>query len=79
MRKTEELTNPNSCMSRAKDDELTFVLLGRDEAAPIAIEAWASMRVELRKNTWSDPQIVEALECAEKMRAEILARRGGTQ
>lgn len=37
MIKSRELSDPNSCMSRAKDDEMTFVLLGRDAAAPQAI------------------------------------------
>jgi hypothetical protein len=64
MIKREELTNPKSCMSRAKDDEMTFVLLARDEAAPYAIREWAKMRVHLGKNTWEDQQIDEALKCA---------------
>lgn len=68
MVKKEELTNPNSCMSRAANDEMTFVLLGRDEAAPDAIIAWAAKRVSLGKNRLDDAQIQEALQCAEKMR-----------
>jgi len=67
MIKREELTNPNSCMSRAKDDEMTFVLLGRDAAAPYAIRQWIEERIRLQKNTYGDPQIIEALECAEKI------------
>lgn len=67
MRKSEELTNPKSCMSRARDDEMTFVLLARDVAAPGAIRWWARKRVELGKNAWSDAQIVEALACADEM------------
>lgn len=68
MIKREELTNPASCMSRAKDDEMTFVLLGRDAAAPAAIHAWVSERIRLGKNTVNDSQIIEALRCAEAMR-----------
>lgn len=67
MIKREELSNPKSCMSRAKDDEMTFVLLGRDVAAPAAIRSWAAERVRLGKNWIGDPQIVEALACAERM------------
>lgn len=37
MRKRDELTDPNSCMNKASDDEWTFVLLGRDAAAPGAV------------------------------------------
>lgn len=67
MRKQEELTNPNSCMSRAKPDEMTFVLLARDLCAPAVIAFWCQERVRLGKNEWSDPQITEALECARAM------------
>lgn len=64
MLKRKELTDPKSCMSRADDDEMTFVLLGRDLAAPATIRFWVAERIRLGKNTESDPQIVEALECA---------------
>lgn len=67
MIKSEELTNPKSCMSRAADDEMTFVLLGRDAAAPHAIHAWVAERIRLGKNKATDPQIIEALECAARM------------
>lgn len=67
MIKREELTNPASCMSRARDDEMTFVLLGRDASAPVAIRAWVAERLRLLKNQPDDPQIVEALECAARM------------
>lgn len=72
MRKRDELSNPNGCMSRASDDEMTFVLLGRDAAAPAAIRAWITERIKLGKNTPCDPQIVEAEECARTMEAERL-------
>jgi hypothetical protein len=60
MRKRDELTDPSSCLSRARDDEWTFVLLGRDAAAPVAVRAWIEERVRLGKNTREDAQIVEA-------------------
>ena len=41
MLKRDELTNPDSCMSRAHDDEMMFVLLGRDPAAAVAVRAWS--------------------------------------
>jgi hypothetical protein len=62
--KRKELTDPRSCMSKADDDEMTFVLLGRDIAAPAAIRFWVAERIRLGKNAEGDPQIVEALECA---------------
>lgn len=67
MIKRKELTDPKSCMSRADNDEMTFVLLGRDLAAPTAIRAWVAERIRLGKNTEQDAQIIEALECAEWM------------
>lgn len=67
MIKRDELTNPDSCMSRAQDDEPTFVLLARDDAAPDTILAWAAKRISIGKNTISDPQIKEALALADAM------------
>ena len=72
MRKTEELSDPNSCMSRAKPGEMTFVLLGRDAAAPFTIRAWVAERIRLGKNKHGDQQISEALGCADKMEQERL-------
>jgi len=70
MRKRDELTNPNGCMFRARDDEMTFVLLGRDVAAPAAIRAWIAERVRCGKNRFGDSQLLEAEECAKAMEAE---------
>ena len=69
VRKSEELTNPASCMSRARPDEMTFVLLERDKAAPAAIRAWIRERVRLGKNNYADQQIREAEACARFMEA----------
>lgn len=70
MRKFEELTNPKSCMFRAGDNEMTFVLLGRDKAAPVAIRAWIEERLRLGKNQPEDAQIKEADACAYTMERE---------
>ena len=70
MRKHEELNNPESCMSRAFRNEMTFVLLGRDVASPATIRFWAEERIRLGKNKMSDPQIIEALHCAGQMEKE---------
>lgn len=67
MIKTDEATNPNSCWNKGRDDERMFVLLARDEAAPMAIRTWVAERIRLGKNTYTDPQIVEALDCAARM------------
>lgn len=76
MVKLEELTNPKSCMSRAGDHEMTFVLLGRDAAAPAAIRAWIDERVALGKNMTSDEQILEAQHCADYMQQQRRDRIG---
>ena len=75
MIKSKELTDPKSCMSRAKDDEMTFVLLARDAAAPFAIRAWAQERIRLGKNKIEDTQIIDALWCADAMEHSQLNRR----
>ena len=77
MIKRDELNNPASCMSRARDDEMTFVLLGRDAAAPVAIRAWATERIRIGKNGPTDPQIGEALGVAQAMEMELQKRLRG--
>lgn len=67
MRKSQELIDPNSCMSKAAPDEMTFVLLGRDMVAPAVIREWCRLRCLHGKNKPLDAQITEALTCAETM------------
>ena len=62
MKKSIELSDPNSCLNKARDDERLFILLGRDVAAPAAIRAWIAERIRLGKNQSDDLQIVEATE-----------------
>lgn len=68
MIKRNELSNHDSCLNRARPDEMIFVLLARDAAAPVAIRAWVEERIRLGKNTASDYQITEALMCAKLMK-----------
>jgi len=70
MRKSQELSDPNSCINRSAPEEMVFVLTSRDAAAPHAIRAWVDERLRLGKNVPGDPQIVEALECAATMERE---------
>jgi len=67
MLKSKELSDPNSCLNRAKDDEPIFVLLGRDLAAFSTIQQWVTSRIVLNKNKIDDPQIQEALALAAEM------------
>lgn len=70
MRKRDELTNPDSCMSKARPDEMTFVLLARDEDAPGTVRDWIARRILSGKNEPGDRQMVDAERCARIMEAE---------
>jgi len=67
MLKRDEISDPSSCLNKARDDERVFVLLARDPAAPVAIRAWIEERLRLKKNQELDPQITDAAICAIKM------------
>lgn len=67
MRKDEELRNPNSCLNRAKDDEIIFVLLERDASAPDIIRDWCRHRIASGKNKAQDREILEAYHDADEM------------
>lgn len=69
MRKSAELEGP-SCITKAWDNEIIFVLLAPDEAAPVAIEAWIAERIRTGKNQPKDAQIIEAQQCANVMREQ---------
>jgi hypothetical protein len=71
MRKKDELSNKDSCMQRAHQEEMVFVLLSRDAAAPAAIRAWVQERIRLGKNVLGDLQITKAVECADIMEREF--------
>lgn len=67
MTRREEITDINSCFNRANNDEMLFILMGRDIAAPGTVLSWVLERVRLGKNKMSDPQILEALAWADKI------------
>lgn len=68
MRREKELVE--GCMAKARNGEMTFVLLGRDIATPAAIREWCRLRCLHGKNSPKDLQITEALECADTMERE---------
>ncbi len=70
MRKDKELNDPKSCLNKANFDEELFVLLARDPAAGATIRDWCDRRIILGKNKPSDPQIQDALDCANRMEAQ---------
>jgi hypothetical protein len=70
MRKKEETSRTDTCLAHAHPEEMVFVLLSRDVAAPATIRAWCDERIRLGKNRLTDDQIMEALVCAATMEAE---------
>ncbi len=72
MLKRHETEVADSCFNKAKEDELMFVLLERDPAAPAAIREWVNVRILVGKNRAHDPQILDALECARQMEQKRL-------
>lgn len=75
MLKTDEVTDPNSCLNRADDDEPIFVLLARDASAPGTVRAWVEKRIGSGKNRPDDPQMVSALAEADRMERWAAARK----
>ena len=67
MIKLREITDSASCLLKARMDEMIFVLLARDAVAPETLRYWAKIRVDRGYNKADDPQITEALMCAETM------------
>lgn len=76
MRKIDEVNNSKSCFNKSREEEMLFVLLGRDPAAPVAIRQWAKCRLAMGLNRIDDPQITEALEAADAMDIERIAAGG---
>ena len=70
MRKHKELSDPNSCLNRARIDEPIFVLLGRDVAAVNTVRFWIEERIRWGKNQRSDAQIIEAQQWIKNVQGE---------
>jgi hypothetical protein len=60
MTKLEEINDPRSCLNRAADDELVFVLRASDPAATVAVAAWMEARIALGENRPGDAKLQEA-------------------
>lgn len=72
MLKKDELENLNSCLNKAKHNEMLFTLRAHDVCAPATIRHWVSLRLMHGKNVADDPQIKEALECADFMEKQYM-------
>lgn len=60
----------DQCYNSALDGERMFVLLARDACAPAVILYWVQLRIQSGKNQLSDPEIIEAIECATLMQTQ---------
>ncbi len=67
MIKSEELSNPNSCLNKAKDDEILFVLLDRDLAFADTVRYWIEKRIQFGLNKREDLKMIEAANCVQKV------------
>lgn len=72
MRKRDELADPNSCLNKAGDDEMLFVLRGRDDAYAGTVRFWQRERVKLGLNRPGDAKLVSA----ERDVVAVLVERG---
>jgi hypothetical protein len=70
MRKQFELADQESCLNRAQNNEMLFVLRGHDCCAPETIREWCWKRILRGKNKLEDKQIQEALAAADIMERE---------
>lgn len=70
MRKQFELSDPDSCLNRAGDNEMLFVVRGHDVCAAETVRDWAQRRILRGKNQLGDRQIQEALAAADIMERE---------
>jgi hypothetical protein len=64
MIKADEITNPNSCLNKAADDEPIFVLRGRDILAAEVVRFWATIAQD---NKVSTGKVLDALTLADRM------------
>lgn len=71
MKKIDEQLNGESCLNKAKQWEMLFVLMARDPAAPVAIRAWIAERVRIGRNAPTDSKIMAAEQCAEMMEQQF--------
>lgn len=67
MLKKHEASVEHSCWNKAADNEMVFVIIGRDPAARATVEFWIKERIRLGLNRESDLKILHAKICADQM------------
>lgn len=81
MTKTTVLTDPNSCINRAEDDEPVFVLRANDPLMPKVVQFWANEYQQMKlalNGVLSDEQyqkFQEALQIADDARNWYIKNR----
>lgn len=75
MTKQQVIYDPNSCWNKAEENERMFILLGRDESTPFAIEAWIDHRLRTGKNRMPDRQIQDAITIMQEIMMEQMEKR----
>lgn len=75
MKKSEELSNSQSCLNKASDTEMLFVLLGRDPAFAGTVRDWAQRRVRMGLNSRHDVKILSAIIDAGQVEAQMGAAK----
>jgi len=73
--KQEEIDNPDSCWNKAEPDEMIFVILARDKAAPATLRKWADERLAEGLNGPMDQKIINARAAAATMEEQFRARQ----
>lgn len=68
MRKKDEVADPNSCLNKAKDDDILFVLKDTDQAMVDTVLYWIKRRIELGLNQQGDAKMTEAAQLANAVR-----------
>lgn len=60
MIKRHEINHPQSCLNKAADDEMVFVLRQKDPAFSATIRFWIQERIRLGVNREGDSKLVAA-------------------
>lgn len=64
MEKLKEIYSDDSCLNKAKDNEMLFVLRGQDMTSPQVILEW----IKVNFNHLPEDKLNEAFNCALKMK-----------
>jgi hypothetical protein len=68
MLKRDELSNPNSCLNKAMNDEPIFVLRANDPCAPDTIRAWADLAKDYHEDSKRKQARYDAVEMEKWLR-----------